>query len=149
LASAKTEVVIGSFGAADLMQLPVRNPIEVDIMGKNEPYVLSGLSAAVPQRANAGSETQFSTDNQPEKRGRPRGSRNKMSRALKEMIVEVAEEVGRVDPKDWDKLLSGDDDGLKGALKVLAVREPATFCMLICRCIPKRASVRRRPMREQ
>jgi hypothetical protein len=62
LASAKTEVVIGSFGAADLMQLPVRNPIEVDIMGKNEPYV---LSAVVPERANAGSETQFSTDNQP------------------------------------------------------------------------------------
>jgi hypothetical protein len=35
-----------------------------------------------------------------------------MSRALKEMIIEVAEEVGRVDPKDWDELLCGDDDGL-------------------------------------
>jgi hypothetical protein len=108
LASTKTEVVI------------VRG-IEVAIMGKN------ALSAAVPERANAGSKTQFSTDNQPEKRGRPRGSRNKMSRALREMIVEVAEELGRVDPKDWDKLLCGDDDGVKGVLKVLAVREPATF----------------------
>jgi hypothetical protein len=140
--------VIGSFGAADLMQLPVRIPIEVNIMGENEPYV---LSAVVPERANAGSETQFSTDNQPEKRGRPRGSRNKMSRALREMIVEVAEELGRVDPKDWHKLLCGGDDGVKGVLKVFAVREPATFSMLICRCIPppKRASVRRRPMRKR
>jgi hypothetical protein len=90
-------------------------------MGENEPYV---LSAVVPERANAGSKTQFSTDNQPKKRGRPRGSRNKMPRALKEMLVEVAEELGRVDYEDWDKLLCGDDDGLKGYLKVLAVREP-------------------------
>jgi hypothetical protein len=48
-------------------------------MGENEPYV---LSAVVPQRAHLGSETQFSADNQPEKRGRPPGSRNKMPRAL-------------------------------------------------------------------
>jgi hypothetical protein len=49
-------------------------------MGENGPYV---LSAVVPQRANSGSKTQFRADNQPEKRGRPRGSRNKMSRAFK------------------------------------------------------------------
>jgi hypothetical protein len=60
--------VIGSFGPADLMQLSARSPIEVDTMGENEPYV---LSAVVPQRAHLGSETQFSADNQPEKRGRP------------------------------------------------------------------------------
>jgi hypothetical protein len=65
-----------------------------------EQYV---LYPAIPQRAHSGSETQFRTDNQPEKRGRPRGSRNKMPRALKEMIVEVAEEIGRADRKDWDK----------------------------------------------
>jgi hypothetical protein len=130
------------------MQLPVRNPIEVDIMGENEPYV---LSAVVPERANSGSETQFRADNQPKKRGRPRGSRNRMPRALKEMLVEVAEELGSVDPKDWDKLLCGDDDGLKGFLKVLAVRETATFGMLMCRCIPapKRASVGRGPLAEK
>jgi hypothetical protein len=117
-------------------------------MGENGPYV---LSAVVPERANSGSKTQFRADNQPEKRGRPRGSRNKMSRALKEMIIEVAEELGRVDPKDWDKLLCGDDDGVKGFLKVLAVRELSFFGMLICRALPppSRASVRRRPMREQ
>ena len=51
-------------------------------MGENGPYV---LSAVVPQRANSGSKTQFRADNQPEKRGRPRGSRNKMSCAFKEM----------------------------------------------------------------
>ena len=60
----------------------------------DEPYV---LSAVVPERANGGSETQFRADNQPKKRGRPRGSRDKMPRALKEMLVEVAEELGRVE----------------------------------------------------
>jgi hypothetical protein len=130
------------------MQLPVRNPIEVDIMGENKPYV---LSAVVPQRAHLGSETQFRADKQPEKRGRPRGARNKMPRALKEMIVEVAEELGRVPYKDWDELLSGEDDGSKGYLKFLAIREPATFGMLMCRCIPapKRASVVRRSLSEK
>jgi hypothetical protein len=44
-----------------------------------------------------------------------------MSRALKEMIVGVAEEVGRVDHKDWDKLLCGEDDGTRGYLKFLAI----------------------------
>jgi hypothetical protein len=103
------------------------------------------------ERANSGSKTQFRADNQPEKRGRPRGSRNKMSCAFKEMLIEVAEEVGSVDPKDWDKLLCGDDDGVKGYLKVLAVRELKVFAMLICRAFPPPscAFVRRRPMREQ
>jgi hypothetical protein len=113
-----------------------------------EQYVISPV---IPQRANLGSKTQFSADNQPEKRGRPRGSRNKMPRVLKEMIAEVAEEVGRVARKDWDMLLCGDDDGLKGYLKYLAIREPKVFLMLICRALPppSRASVRRRPIRER
>ena len=64
-------------------------------MGENEPYV---LSAVVPQRAHLGSETQFSADNQPEKRGRPPGSRNKMPRVLKEMIVES--------PRRWGACLT-------------------------------------------
>jgi len=77
----------------------------------------------------------------------PPGSRNKMPRDLKEMIVGVAEEVGRVDHKDWDKLLCGEDDGTRGYLKFLAIRQPATFSMLMCRCIPspKRASLGRAP----
>jgi hypothetical protein len=108
------------------------------------------ISPVIPQRAHLGSETQFRADNQPQKRGRPRGSRNKMPRALKEAIVEVAQEVGSVPYKDWDKLLCGDDDGLRGYLKFLAIREPKVFLMLICRILPSPspASVRRRSMRE-
>ena len=115
-------------------------------MGKNEQYV---LSAVAPERANGGSETQFRADNQPKKRGRPRGSRNKMSRALKEMLVEVAEELGRVPYKDWDKLPCG--DGLKGFLKSFAIRDLKAFAMLMCRALPspRRASRGRRPMQEQ
>jgi hypothetical protein len=132
--------VIGSFGAADLMHRSARNPIEVDIMGENEPYV---LAAVVPERAHMGSETQFSADNQPKKRGRPRGARNRMSGALKQMIVEVAEELGHVAHKDWEKLLCGENDDPKGYLKFLAIREPKFFAMLLCRAFPP-ASRRRR-----
>jgi hypothetical protein len=116
-------------------------------MGKNEPYV---LSAVVPQGAHSGSETHFSAENQSEKRGRPRGARNKMPRALKEMIVEVAEEVGRVNREDWISY-SAVRTMVKGYLKFLAIREPEVFAMLICRALPPsiQASVSRRPMREQ
>ncbi len=117
-------------------------------MADNEPYVLSLL---IPERANSGSKTQFSADNQPEKRGRPRGSGNKISPAFKKMIVEVAEELGRLDCKDWDKSLCDEKDGVKRFLKNLAIREMAIYGMLLCRCVPsaKRASVRRRPTREK
>jgi hypothetical protein len=80
------------------------------------------LSAVVAARANGGSETRFDTDNQPEGRGRPRGSPNKMSPAFKQMLLEVAEELGSVPYKDWDKLPCG--DGLKGFLKTLAIQDP-------------------------
>jgi hypothetical protein len=120
--------------------------IEVDTMA--EPYVLSPV---VPQRANSGSKTQFSAENQPAKRGRPRGSRNKMSPALKQMIAEVAEELGRLDCRDWDKSLRGEKDGVKRFLKNLAIRELKVFGWLMCRCVPstKRASPGRGQMQEQ
>jgi hypothetical protein len=54
------------------------------------------LLAVVPERANGGSNTRFGTDNQPKGRGRPRGSRNKMSPAFKRMLLEVAKELGSV-----------------------------------------------------
>jgi hypothetical protein len=66
------------------------------------------------------------------------------------MLVEVAKEVG-ASREDWDKLLCGDDDGLKGYLKFLAIREPEIFLMLICRALPppNRASAHRRPIPER
>jgi hypothetical protein len=92
------------------------------------------LSAVVPARANGGSETRFGTDNQPEGRGRPRGSPNKMSPAFKQMLLEVAKELGSVPYKDWDKLPCG--DGLKGFLKTLAIQDLKAFAMLMCRALP-------------
>jgi hypothetical protein len=65
-----------------------------------EPYV---FPLVMPERSHAANETTFSADKQPKKRGRPRGSRNKMSPAMKAMIVEVIEELGRVDLEDWDR----------------------------------------------
>jgi hypothetical protein len=107
------------------MQLSARNPIEVNMA---EPYV---FPLVMPERSHAANETTFSADNQPKKRGRPRGSRNKMSPAMKAMIVEVIEELGRVDLEDWDKLPCG--DGPKGHLKFLAVRDLKFFLRLVAR----------------
>jgi hypothetical protein len=109
-----------------------------------EPYV---FPLVMPERSHAANETTFSADKQPKKRGRPRGSRNKMSPAMKAMIVEVIEELGRVDLEDWDKLPLG--DGPKGHLKFLAVRDLKSFLRLVGRLLPppRRPAVRRRPER--
>jgi hypothetical protein len=122
-------------------QLSARNPIEVNMA---EPYV---FPLVMPERSHAANETTFSADKQPKKRGRPRGSRNKMSPAMKAMIVEVIEELGRVDLEDWDKLPLG--DGPKGHLKFLAVRDLKSFLRLVGRLLPppRRPAVRRRPER--
>jgi hypothetical protein len=120
---------------ADLMRLFARNSIEV---GKVDQYVLHPV---IPERANSGSETRFSAENQPEKRGRPRGSRNKMSPALKKMIVEVAEEVGRVPYEDWDKIPCA--DGVKGYLRSMAIRDMKVFAMLMYRVLPPPPKPRR------
>ena len=108
-------------------------------MAENESYV---FPVAMPERSHAGNATTFTADNQPKKRGRPRGSRNKMSPAMKAMIVEVIEELGRVDLDDWDVC----GDGPKGHLKFLAVRDPKLFLRLVGRLSPppRRPAVRRR-----
>jgi hypothetical protein len=69
-----------------------------------------------------------------EGRGRPRDSPNKMSPAFKQMLLEVAKELGSVPYKDWDKLPCG--DGLKGFLKTLAIQDLKAFAMLMCRALP-------------
>jgi hypothetical protein len=109
-----------------------------------------GIRLAMPQRANVDSETRFSADRQPERRGRPRGSRNKMSAAFKRTMLEVMQELGGVAREDWDKLLTGDVDDFKGYLKFLAIRHPKVFGALLCRMIPPppRARRGRRPMQE-
>jgi hypothetical protein len=67
------------------------------------------------------------------------------------MIAEVAEELGRLDCRDWDKSLRGEKDGVKRFLKNLAIRELKVFGWLMCRCVPstKRASPGRGQMQEQ
>jgi hypothetical protein len=115
-------------------------------MADNETYV---LSLVIPERANSGSKTKFSADNQPKKRGRPRGSGNKMSPALKQMIFEVAEELGRIPYEDWGKIPCG--DGAKDFIRSLAIRDMKVFLMLMYRSIPpaKRASRDDRPYSEK
>jgi hypothetical protein len=111
-----------------------------------EQYVLSPV---MPQRANSGSRTRFSVENQPARRGRPCASRNRMSPAMKQMIAEVAEELGHVPYKDWDKLPCG--EGVKGFLKSMAIRDLKVFAWLVCRALPppRRPRRDRRPYSEK
>jgi hypothetical protein len=105
------------FGETQLHAAIRAKRIEVD-MAENESYV---FSVVMPERSHADNATTFTADKQPKKRERPHGSRNKMSPAMKAMIVEVIEELGGVDLADWDKLPCG--DGPRGHLKFLAVRD--------------------------
>jgi hypothetical protein len=119
------------------------NSIEMSRMKRN------GLSPVIPERSNWGTQTQFRTDNQPKRRGRPAGSGNRISPAMRKMILEVMEELGRVDYDDWEKLPCG--DGVKGSLKLMAIRNPKSFMRLVGRCLPapRRASPDDRSWQEQ
>jgi hypothetical protein len=75
----------------------------------------------------------FSSDHQPPKakRGRPKGSQNKLTKTTKELLVRAATEVG-------DSIVPG-QDGQGGALgywKVSAVEQRRTFMILYGRALP-------------
>jgi hypothetical protein len=92
----------------------------------------------------------FTADNQPKKRGRPKGSPNKVPREMKDAIVAAMEELGRIPRKDWEKHLAegGNSDDLTGFFKVLAVHKQALFGRLFVLPLiprerpPRRASTR-------
>jgi hypothetical protein len=79
-------------------------------------------SAPTKSHKNAPGRHRFSTENQPSKRGRPKGSPNKLSRDLREDIREATERVGR----------DGEGEGgVVGWLMWLARTEPKSHAMLL------------------
>jgi hypothetical protein len=77
-------------------------------------------------------------------RGRPKGAKNKTTRALKEAILLAAENVGRID-EDVEVSEKGHaikrrwatgEDGLVGYLEGLATNEPVAYAGLLGRVLP-------------
>jgi ParB-like nuclease domain len=109
--------------------------------GIRNPSRLTRGSAPNKSHKNAPGRHRFSSDNQPpkSKRGRPPGSRNKLSRDLREDIMEAAERVGR----------DGEGEGgVVGFLMWLARTEPKSYAMLLRAGMPAeiRATMTLKPM---
>jgi hypothetical protein len=109
---------------------------------------LSGLargSAPTKSHKNAPGRHRFSADNQPPKGkvGRPKGSVNKLTKSITELLLRAANEVG-------DSITPGEDGkgGVLGFLKVSAVRERRAFLALFGRALPVQvqAKVTPKPM---
>jgi hypothetical protein len=97
---------------------------------------LTGLargSAPTKSHPKAPGRHRFSEDNQPPKAkvGRPKGSRNKLTKSITELILRAAAEVG-------DSTTPGEDGkgGALGFLKVSAVMERRAFLALFGRALP-------------
>ncbi len=96
-------------------------------------------SAPNKSHKNAPGRHRFSSDNQPPKRGRPKGSPNKFSRDFREDILEAIERVGR-DGKG--------KDGRVGYLMWLSRAEPKSYAILLRGITPAeiRATMTLKPM---
>jgi hypothetical protein len=97
---------------------------------------LSGLargSAPTKSHKNAPGRHRFGADNQPPKGkvGRPKGSRNKLTKSVTELLIRAAAEVG-------DSTEAGKDGkgGALGYLKVSAVTERRAYLALFGRALP-------------
>jgi hypothetical protein len=100
------------------------SPPRARVYGVRNPSRLTRGSAPTKSHKNAPGRHRFSHDNQPpkSKRGRPKGSPNKLSRDLREDIMEATERVGR----------DGEGEGgVVGYLMWLARKEPKSHAMLL------------------
>ena len=86
-------------------------------------------SSPAKSHKNASGRHRFSGDNQPSKAkvGRPKGSRNKLTRDLRELIMEAAERLGRN---------GKGEGGTLGYLMWLGREEPKSFAVLLRAVLP-------------
>jgi hypothetical protein len=109
---------------------------------KNQPATYPGWRAArlqpsrtrTPQAATASAQT---TSPPKAKVGRPKGSRNKLTKSTTELLLRAAAEVG-------DSITPGEDGkgGVLGFLKVSAVTERRAYLALIGRALPVQVNAR-------
>jgi hypothetical protein len=85
------------------------------------------------------SHANYSKDRQPTRNpGRPAGSRNRITREMRDAVIAAAEELGGIDCDKWNDELKGDpENGLKQYCKALAVKEMRTFGIILARMMPK------------
>jgi hypothetical protein len=68
--------------------------------------------------------------------GRRPGSQNKLTRLLREAVIEAAENVGKVEITTNGKNKATRKGGLVGYLETLAIHQPKTFGTLLAKIIP-------------
>jgi hypothetical protein len=71
--------------------------------------------------------------------GRPRGSKNKISRTMREALAAAAEELGRTDLDKWEEVVqkaADHPDPYKRFFMVAAVKEVKTYLAVVARIIP-------------
>jgi hypothetical protein len=75
--------------------------------------------------------------------GRPRGSKNKISRTMREAFAAAVEELGRTDLDQWDEVVeraADHPDPHKRFFMVAATRHLRTFMAVVARMIPTRVT---------
>ena len=92
-------------------------------------------SAPNKSHKNAPGRHRFSSDNQPAKRGRPKGSLNMLGLNLRQIIMEAGENVGNVGiDKDGNRI--NGEGGMLGYVEWLARNEPRTYGVLLRANVP-------------
>jgi hypothetical protein len=72
----------------------------------------------------------------PTRRGRPKGSRNKMGRDLMDLVMQASEELGFLKKDETGQLVAG-EGGTLGYLKWIGIHKPERFVALMSRIAPK------------
>ena len=72
----------------------------------------------------------------PTRRGRPKGSRNKMGRDLMDLVMQASEELGFLKKDETGQFVAG-EGGTLGYLKWIGIHKPERFVALMSRIAPK------------
>jgi hypothetical protein len=75
--------------------------------------------------------------------GRPRGSKNRISRTMREAVVAAVETLGATDLDKWDEVVKkaeDDPDPVRRFFMIAAVRDLRTFMAVVARIIPTHVS---------
>jgi hypothetical protein len=77
----------------------------------------------------------------PRSAGRPKGSPNKVGSDLKTMILQVALETGFIRKNEVGEMVGTGEEGIKGYLKWVAIKEPRSFIGPLSRVLPLNTTV--------
>jgi hypothetical protein len=122
-------------------------PVRATTYGVGKISRLTRGSAPNKSHKNAPGRHRFSSDNQPPRRGRPKGSLNTLGLSLRQIIIQAGENVGNVGTDKDGNRING-EGGMLGYMEWLARNEPRTYGILLRANMPAeiRATVTLRPM---